>query len=267
MNSDSYFEIGSSHLVCQDYALSGSYKDMHYGIVSDGCSSAMHSEIGAQILCHVARYNIQLYYDLFFYLHEKFLMPLLGNSILKRADEIRKIYPINIDALQATLLIIVAKENRAQFFGWGDGYFIIKTSNRLHHEKIDYPETNAPFYLSTDRESYIDKFGSNTSKIRTENDIGYARQAKIEEAFDEPSFHAFIDLSLGDTITITTDGLGQYLDQNKNSVPDQDIISQIIDYPSIKGTFVKRTMNFLKRDMLKKDWSHTDDIGLATISV
>jgi len=57
MNADSYFEIGSTHLVCQDYALSGLYKDMCYGIVSDGCSSAENSEIGAQILCHGARYS------------------------------------------------------------------------------------------------------------------------------------------------------------------------------------------------------------------
>jgi hypothetical protein len=33
MNSDSYFEIGCAHNVCQDYALNGSYEDMIYGIV------------------------------------------------------------------------------------------------------------------------------------------------------------------------------------------------------------------------------------------
>ena len=101
MNSDSYFEIGNTHQICQDYALSGNYKDMYYSVVSDGCSSAEHSEIGAQILCHVARYNLQLHYDLFVEgVKQTTMMSLLGNSILRRADELRKLYPISRDALQ-----------------------------------------------------------------------------------------------------------------------------------------------------------------------
>ena len=159
MNSDSYFEIGSTHLVCQDYALSGSFKDMHYGIVSDGCSSAEHSEIGAQILCHVARYNIQLYYDLFFSVEDQVIQTLLGNSILKRADELRKLYPIVPNALEATLLIMIAKGDQACAFGWGDGYVLLHVDT-LSYKKISYPETNAPFYLSATREDYINKFGS-----------------------------------------------------------------------------------------------------------
>ena len=63
MISDSYFEIGNTHMVCQDYALNGSSPDnrLHYSIVSDGCSSSKHSEIGAQILCHVAQDCILTY--------------------------------------------------------------------------------------------------------------------------------------------------------------------------------------------------------------
>jgi len=43
------------------------------------------------------------------------------------------------------------------------------------------------------------------------------------------------------------------------------MIPQIIDYPNLKGEFVKRTMNFLRRDLLKKSWSHADDVSVATV--
>ena len=277
MNSDSYFEIGSTHLVCQDYALSGSFKDMHYGIVSDGCSSAEHSEIGAQILCLVARYNIQLYYDLFFSVEDQVMQTLLGNSILKRADELRKLYPIVPNALEATLLIMVAKGDQACVFGWGDGYVLSRVDNNfiegthqpLSYKKISYPETNAPFYLSATREDYINKFGSGMIVKHTvamvrecDNDIPSFRL----ETFDTPFFQKYLRFSSGNSLTIMTDGLGQYQNNLKKPVPDTEIMPLIVDYPNVQGAFVQRTMNFLKRDLLKKNWSHMDDIGLATIA-
>lgn len=282
MNSDSYFEIGCSHIVCQDYALSGSFKDMHYGIVSDGCSSAEHSEIGAQIMCHVARYHIQLYYDLFFKAEDPVLLSLLGNSILKRADEIRKIYPITVNALQATLLILVAKENKACVFGWGDGYVLMGPSalrSEISYRKMDYPENNAPFYLSTNRNDYINEFGPDIKVCYTGGSLGYkgarpghpaecAYSTRIERSpFDTPFFQSYLNISQGQTIAVTTDGLGQYLNENKKPIPDIEIMPLIMDYPNPQGIFVKRTMNFLKRELITKNWSHSDDIGLATIII
>ena len=273
MNSDSYFEIGSTHLVCQDYALSGSFKDMHYGIVSDGCSSAEHSEIGAQILCHVARYNIQLYYDLFFSVEDQVIQTLLGNSILKRADELRKLYPIVPNALEATLLIMIAKGDQACVFGWGDGYVLLHVDNQtLSYKKISYPETNAPFYLSATREDYIKKFGSEMKVVK--HTVGTLTHGGLIddipsfrlETFDTPFFQKYIRFSSGDSLTIMTDGLGQYQNNLKKPVLDTEIMPLIVDYPNVQGAFVQRTMNFLKRDLLKKNWSHMDDIGLATIA-
>ena len=271
MNSDSYFEIGSTHLVCQDYALSGNFKDIYYGIVSDGCSSAEHSEIGAQILCHVARYNIQLYCDLFFSVEDRVMQTLLGNSILKRADELRKCYPIVPNALEATLLIMIAKRDQACVFGWGDGYVLLHVDNQtLSYQKISYPETNAPFYLSATREEYLNKFGSGMIVKYT---IGTLLHGECDgdipsfrlETFDTPFYQKYLQLSSGDSLTIMTDGLGQYQNDLKKPVPDIDIMPLIVDYPNVQGAFAQRTMNFLKRDLLKKNWSHLDDIGLATI--
>lgn len=260
--ADSYFEIGTSHLVCQDYALAGIYKDMAYGIVSDGCSSAKYSEIGAQILCHVTRYYLTLYYDLFREGNKLTLLSLLGNSVLKRADEIRNLYPITRDALQASLFVSVMIGERSWVFGWGDGVLIMKRDGSYDVYELEYPDTNAPFYLVTDRQAYIDKFGPDRMVRYRSYRLGSEEESTLSHEFYAPLF----DFSEGiESITICTDGVTQYLDEFKKPMPAKNIIPHIIDYPSTTGVFVQRTMNFLKRDFARKGWSHADDIGMATI--
>jgi serine/threonine protein phosphatase PrpC len=282
MNCDSYFEIGSSHMICQDYALSGNHKNMWYGIVSDGCSSAEYSEIGAQILCHATKNLLMLYYDLF--LNESikvsYLSDLLGNSIRAKADEIRKIYPISRDSLQATLLIsvVIQRSNNptaeAFIFAWGDGVIIRSNGEVIAVNELDYPETNAPVYLMTDISAYISKFGPAEDKL-VKQSKRYDLQKhsdcyKIVKEFSGP-INPFCDpfvvsypMPKGDFILLATDGLTQYQDQNKKPVKASDIIPSILDYPNFNGQFVKRTMNFMKRDLIRKSWSHADDIGIVT---
>ena len=51
MQSDSFFEIGVTHEICEDYASHGA----NFGIVSDGCSNGngpkIDSDWGSRILC------------------------------------------------------------------------------------------------------------------------------------------------------------------------------------------------------------------------
>lgn len=271
MNCDSYFEIGSSHLVCQDYALTGTYRDMSYGIVSDGCSSAEYSELGAQILCHSTRYFLALYHDLFLKNGDiegrggyfQAMADLLGNSIRTRADEIRKLYPISRDSLQATLLIALVIKGNALIFAWGDGVIIKSVGGHLKVDEIDFPLTNAPVYLTTDKAAYDAKFGPDQLEKKI-NRYESGRVQEISRDYDKPYMDIF-PVNPGDLIAIATDGLSQYQDENKKPVPLELIIPQVLDYPNNNGQFVKRTMNFLKRDLARKNWSHADDIGVATI--
>lgn len=263
MNCDSYFEIGSSHLVCQDYALSGNWKGMHYAIVSDGCSSAEYSEIGAQILCHATRYFLALYYDLLMKADVESMANLLGNSIRTRVDEIRKLYPITRESLQATLLIALVFQGKALIFGWGDGVIIKVLQGCLSADEIDFPATNAPVYLTTDIAAYNAKFGPDQLEKRLTRYDG--RPAQIfSRTYDKPYIDSF-SVDPGDSITLATDGLSQYLDQDKKPIPLTNLLSMVLDYPNQNGQFVKRTMNFLKRDLARKNWSHADDIGIATV--
>lgn len=272
MNADSYFEIGSSHLVCQDYALSGNYKDMWYGIVSDGCSSAEYSEIGAQILCHTTKNILMVYYDLFanstVTVTPEFIAHLLAASLRAKADEVRKIYPISRDSLQATLLIAVVVKGFLFTFAWGDGVIIRGWDKEIVVFEIDYPDTNAPVYLMTDIEAYKRKF---EDKLNKRVASYYHRDIITHKSIGSPPFDTpEVDcrkVEPGDFILLCTDGFTQYQDQNKKPIDIHDILPTVLDYPNYNGQFVKRTMNFMKRDLIRKNWSHADDIGIATIVI
>jgi hypothetical protein len=131
--------------------------------------------------------------------------------------------------------------------------------------KIDYPLTNAPFYLCADREAYIKKFGEGhiVREIIRSNPEGSGNIT--DKPFFTPYFSNVSSLIPGDMITIVTDGLGQYMDKDRKPLSDLSMIPFVLDYPSTSGIFVERTMNFLKKDLTRKGWTHADDVGIATI--
>jgi serine/threonine protein phosphatase PrpC len=236
---------------------------MYYGIVSDGCSSAEYSEIGAQVLCHTTKNILMVYYDLFLNgsVTPEFIAQLLATSIRAKADEVRKIYPISRDSLQATLLIAVMINDFMFTFVWGDGIIIRCWNKSTTVSEIDYPDTNAPVYLMTDIEAYKRKFEDKLNKRLT--NYNPCKSTGLLP-FDEP-YVDYRKVGSGDLFILCTDGFTQYQDQNKKPIEVTSIIPSILDYPNYNGQFVKRTMNFMKRDLARKGWAHSDDIGIATL--
>jgi len=270
---DSYSEIGNSHLVCQDYVLHGTVDKMTYGIISDGCSSAEYSEIGAQILCHAAKCCLILYYKagLFKECSEQTLSRLLGNSILKRADVLHKLYSVSSLSLQATLLISLQIENDIYVFAWGDGLVILKDkNNNIKITKIDYPN-NMPFYLSTNKDDYSDALINRSIVPKVNYEITHISgfDSKIEKEYEEFEFftpYIFHSKYAEDfvSLTICSDGVCSYRDLNKNSIEISKIVPQIINFKSTTGEFIKKRMSFFKKS-IENLWTHYDDVSISTI--
>jgi hypothetical protein len=273
MNSDSYFEIGSTHLICQDYALHGQFEDMAYAIVSDGCSEAPHSEIGAQIMCHVAQYYVNLFYHTGALAECSMgaISSLLGNCILTRADEIRKLYSIDRGALQATLLITFAFEKpdkRAMFFIWGDGFILENRPDHTLVHELNFP-SGAPFYLATDLSVYKDKI-ENPELVYTKHWIDKkGKETSVLETRIDPfcGFSKDLRINFPDSITLCSDGLKSYQDQSLKSVDLLTMAPAFVDYKSSNGVFVQRNMNFMKIANKKLQRTHYDDVGTAAILV
>lgn len=290
MSCDSYYGIGHKHQVCQDYALHGSLGDMEYVIVADGCSSAEHSEIGAQILCHAAKYQVALSYQsgLFLECSLETLSRVLGNSILKRIHEIRESYPIGRKALEATLFIAVDTPKKTFVFGWGDGVFIerYRFSDGAGTQcvcDIDFTG-NAPFYLVSDLNRYLKDLRNkgheeplttytyHYKNTTIEGEVNVS-SVKREELTDGKPLIWCNDKSkkdIGDlySITVCTDGIKSFQEnEKKDSVDLNLIVPEVVEYKATEGEFVKKRMFFFERMARKNNWSHYDDIGCGTLLI
>jgi len=298
MSCDSYYSIGDKHQVCQDYALHGSEGDMEYAIVADGCSSAKFSEVGAQILCHAAKYHINLCFKtgMFEECSLDTLSSVLGNSILKRINEVRVNYPIDKEALEATLLIAVKVGGKIFVFVWGDGIIVERYKSIDGQEfqivtDIDFT-CNAPFYLTGDPEQYFknlknrgfDNPQTSLNYYYKKNPENFRTETKTVDTIAEPylwftnlkgldsstNFYGKSDgwesLNLV-SLSLCSDGLKSFQDANRKPIELTEIIPEVVGYKSTDGDFVKKRMFFLKRTALKNKWSHFDDLSCATIFI
>jgi len=288
MSCDSYYGIGDKHQVCQDYALHGSIPGMEYAIVADGCSGAPFSEIGAQILCHAAKYQIALSYStgLFKECSAGTLSSILGNSIFKRICEISTSYPISRKALEATLFIAVKTEDAKFVFGWGDGVVIYqyKDESGLHKIvcDIDYP-ANAPFYLACNPEEYLKNLQSRGyddpkvlyTQYHIEDDGSFSSEIKnypVDKPYSWKSMAPYMSEEGGLTeevdivsISVCTDGIKSFQDEKKSPIQLMEMLPEVVGYKTTDGEFVKKRMFFLKRKAKKNNWLHSDDLGCGTI--
>lgn len=295
MKSDSYFEIGSTHLVCQDYAISYANDDIAYAIVSDGCTSSPNTDIGARIVSIVAKDAINYLYQrenfnsvfnekLFL---NKFVIT-LKELIIKKCIEVKGSLNLNINSFDATLLIAIAfKKYKPLIFGWGDGNFIIKYKDGVAQSISLSYDGNMPYYLSY--------------QMCYEKDQAYRREQKgnvwVKEAiYNLPK----CDIRLGDywkdkitsydpftfnfsrylntdfevaQVIVSSDGLqsfqydpksDEYL-KNESVFAISDVLPGISDYKNLVGEFVVRRMKSLEKENRLKHIIHTDDVSCSTL--
>src|ERR1017187_1833610 len=113
MNCDHHFEIGNSHRICEDYALSGQTKEVTYVILSDGCSSGIDVDVGARLVALSARRTLfengfEMSYDTF------------GKVTLFNLDKISSYLSLHPLALDATLLVTWIRNNKFTTYIYGD---------------------------------------------------------------------------------------------------------------------------------------------------
>lgn len=152
MLSDSYFEQGSTHEVCEDYALHGD----NYAILSDGCSNGggprIDSDWGARLLCKSAEEQIS-----------NFDPSVLISSIGNRAKTLMQSLPnLAPDCLTATLMMLRILDGKFHAFTIGDGVVGGKRKDgRWKIHVIKFPK--GPFYLRynifEEEKVFFDAFG------------------------------------------------------------------------------------------------------------
>lgn len=283
MNTNAYYEIGSSHRVCEDYALSGIHEDMAYAIVSDGCSSSKDSDVGARLLSHIAK-GILIYLKGRDLIGSASFQDIFRELVIRKSLEVKQSLGLSVDIFDATLLVSTVYGNKATCLGWGDGFFIFVTGDRhivAHEAKFT---TGAPYYISYEmspskKEAYQRQYGE--GKIIVSNhvinpDMTVLTQDSELDLMYNCSIYKEAFASGFKFIALSSDGLSTYQDDPKYNRPEgeekteykaENIIPLVTAYKSIAGEFVVRRMQRMKEDLEKNHVIHFDDISCATIAL
>ena len=186
MKTDSYFEIGSSHESCQDYALTGTSGEIGFAIVTDGCSESHNisgqADLGARVVAYSARKAL-MNPDIVKIVSEadrgseplfSIVLETVRKKIMDSAERVRE--ELNLSPLfsDCTLLMAVVSQNKANLFMFGDGVAAVKFKNGdMSVIDVTYL-SGAPYYPSYPLDpnrlnAYVQEFGSAGLDIRVDN--------------------------------------------------------------------------------------------------
>lgn len=263
INVDHFIHIGDSHKVCEDYALSGMDPIPHV-IVSDGCSSSRNTDVGARILCYLARQYINYRHDVFEFDQEE-----MGYWIIHNAETTARHLGLNKSALDATLIVAVANDFYVDVFFFGDGYALF--DNWIH--SVEFGPSNAPYYLSYKLDSERnDAYHSMKNEIiirrHTLNDTHIVQRGNL--AYDK-YFHLRKARRTISTASIFSDGVASfYRKEDNNMLPAWLAIGQfeMTDFPVKTGDFLKRTLGSRRGSIsIAKELGYVniDDFSMGTI--
>ena len=292
MQADHAIEMGATHEVCQDYALSGQINEhIAFAIVSDGCSASQDVDIGARLLCFaakrflLARLKDETSIDSVINNVETFECD-MWTVVLKDATDI--LCKIDIDlynkmmALDCTLLVVVSDENNTATFGQGDGGFIIQGPEFASFRHIEF-KSGAPYYLSYEinqvrHMGYMGQFGYEPVVVWNDQIKDGDVLRNIEMRFDRVdaeklSKHTAMVHENPLRVTVVSDGINSF--QTKVSKKDwknltfEYILPKLVKYKNFNGEFVHRRLNGFTRYMNQEhgEWRHYDDLAIASIHI
>lgn len=262
MNSDSYFAIGKTHDVCQDYARHGAVTDMQawhrdhpYAIVCDGCSGCPDTDVGARLLGIAAEARF-IQHDNFDY-----------QDILNRAVNAAAPLGLGPYSLSATLLTAhVTDQGRLRCAFIGDGVIAVRMKDGTGFI-AESDHNGAPKYLSymlAAPGQYEDMFPAVRRVVWSQ--LTEKPALCPELAVDD--YVTGFELNADDVelVLLMTDGAGSFIDAEFRRVPVSDVVRRLMDIKSLTGEFVKRRVKFfLTKECPKLGWQHGDDLGVVGI--
>ena len=284
MKTESYFEIGSSHDVCQDFALTGKINDeIYFAIVADGCTESHkrsgEADFGARILSYSAREALR---DMLVgsrnlssvQLNIPDFNKILRDRILNSANKVGQLLKLSEFFADSTLAIVVTDGNIANTFIYGDGGIIVyKRNGDIVYREVSFL-SSAPYYLmytvnKERNDGYKIQFGASPAVITTYLFHGVdvdAQQANevintIDETIYDHTASTFDDFL---SISVTSDGIKSY-DKMGTPILSSDLAKKFIAFKNQNNGFLQRRFNFLKKEHKEENVTHYDDVSVATV--
>jgi hypothetical protein len=276
--TDSYIEIGKTHEMCEDYALSSVIDDVPFIIVSDGCSSSKNTDVGSRLLTYACQNALRelLLKELVDDLDMIHLREFIKDQTLFNLRLSLKALCIPDTTADATLLLAFIHKEKMYYFIFGDGHALVTFNDGTQsHSCVSYVD-NAPPYISYEldirrKQRYQHQFGNGGVDFRCildESDTVYSMNQWLDSG---ACASGVIDANNIKSITLTSDGIESYM-YGPNATEDGSDVREVsrwyneyTSYKSVAGEFVKRRMKRIKLNNEKLNIEHFDDVSCATI--
>lgn len=268
MNLDSAFTIGSSHPVCQDYAITDN--DSESIIICDGCSSSENTDIGSRLLALCIRYCLKEY-GVF-----------VKEIVIEKMKMYSQLLQLKDSVFDSTLMVVKKNGYSLNINIIGDGILVVEKEKSLIINDF-ICENSCPPYLSYNLNEERKKNIIHTDKIKkarftadkNEKSNLYCLHGNINEVIKELGYDYSFDDSIFLTIeniksiTLFSDGIHSFIKKDEmgvlHPIDFKDVIFELMDFKSTTGKFVQRRLNRFEKDCKKRGWEHYDDLSMATI--
>lgn len=273
IKTDTFIEIGSQHKVCEDYIVSGTDPVFNapFIILADGCSKSKDSEMGARIICHLAKQYVAYNgVDASPKYAEK-----LGNWVIHNAEMVARQMGLKKSCLDATLIVGYVIDDLFYGHMFGDGVIICEPTIRatvLYDIRYVEYSQNAPYYLTylidEERAKLYHDMKIQKETIYITVPVGdTSRVDRLESAYDTPRTFTFTVEDFH-KILMCSDGISSFLDASVGSnsnklIKIQELLPELLAFKSTKGEFLKRRCNKYMKQLTKIGITHFDDLSIG----
>ncbi len=265
LNTDTFLKIGDSHIVCEDYIISGN-DPVPFIILADGCSSSDNTEMGARILCHLAKQYLKYrgddLYDLNY--HK------MGNWIIHNAELTARQLGLKVGCLDATLIISYELDGTVYVYMYGDGSVIFKKNDGMIQVNAIEFSNNAPYYLSYliddfRGEIYYQNKNQKVMEMTIDGGQSGTEMLPVLYAYDAEVVLKY-KVSENPTIFICSDGIQSFIKKDpsqRDVIPVHSFIYDMMAFKNIKGEFLKRRLKRALKDLENNGIVHYDDLSIG----
>lgn len=282
-SADHHFVIGRTHeyggIPCQDYALSSGGENVAMATISDGCSSANGTDVGARLLAHTAIAAIWEHWT-------EFRSPFAKNAIERISSDQRMLtlraaqsLGLPHSALHATSAHAYFSSSRGGYVHLsGDGVIALKlTDGSMKLTRFDWADNTPcyPLYALDGYTAFIGAHGGDLGgKVCTKEEwvrhpdrgfvlVGISPLTLREgiRGFTEHVEAETMERTL-DTIAVFTDGVTQI-----DGIDWKDAVVQLLNFKTTEGVFAKRRLNRFVADAKKAGKGPLDDLAYAVIRI
>ncbi len=279
--TDHHFHIGSTHLTsgkpCQDYANSVVYNNAALAIISDGCSTGGHTDIGSRVLA----LSIMAAFRDHWITNRDALSETVPQEISLRQEivsaGIRQLLNLQPQDMLATCVYAYISPNGGFVHVQGDGVVIFKYQNGcIEVSRFEWSD-NRPFYPAYNEfglSNFIQAHGDNLNNLRLSEEKWMRKNE--EEFIDCGTANFTLSEGIGgivmdipekllinlEFIAVFSDGITQI-----DKLDWKSAVQMFTAFKNTKGAFAKRRMIRGIKDTQKIGKGPIDDIACAVVRV